>query len=365
MGLEVNRIVNSNESSIDLITCLICHDILWKPLTCEICENSFCNDCITLWLEKHPSICPNICDYKQRQRPPLLLVQLLSKLQVICKNHHTGCKDVLSYESLEQHEHQCDFQMEQCTGCSKAMLKKERNIHEKLCDQIELQCHVCQVKYRRVTGHNEVKCLQNCLVEQQIKTQLLEENDRKQKIRLAELEMKLTTLENLNKRRIIQFDDLVPNSGQQQTGFISYNYANLKWTNFDYLHISCAVAQKKSTLSTIGLHQNGSLHINAFTHGQQYVASCPLTRRVFSAISNSNGTFNIHSFYANTMDPWSEIVIKGLIDNYELYKKTVFLTNNTTEIILEWLNIDQIQFHAGQSQEYGCPQMRISRLVLT
>ncbi|UJR12110.1 hypothetical protein I4U23_016288, partial [Adineta vaga] len=134
-----------------------------EPLTCETCENSFCNNCITLWLEKHPDICPNNCDYKQRQRPPLLLVQLLSKLQITCKNHHTGCKDILSYESLEEHERQCGFQLEQCTGCSEAMLKKERNI--------ELQCHVCQGKYRRVIGHNEVECLQNCLVQQQFKIQ--------------------------------------------------------------------------------------------------------------------------------------------------------------------------------------------------
>ncbi|CAF3552036.1 unnamed protein product, partial [Adineta steineri] len=321
--------------------------------------------CITLWLEKHPSICPNNCDYKQRQRPPLLLVQLLSKLQIICKNHYTGCKDVLSYESLEQHEHECDFQMEQCTGCSKSMLKKERNIHEKTCDQIELQCHVCQLKYRRITGHNEVECLQNCLVQQQIKTQSIEENDRKQKIRLEELEMKLTTLENLNNRRIIQFDDLIPNEEQKQNGCINYNYANLNWVNFNYLHISYAVRQDQHTLNANTLNRDVCLEINAFTHGQEYVASCDLTPPVHSVIASSNGTLNIHSFYANTMVPGSEIVIKGLKDNNELYTKTIFLTNNTTKIILQWLDIDQIQFHAGQSQVYDYVPMRISRLILT
>ncbi|CAF4112495.1 unnamed protein product, partial [Adineta steineri] len=352
MGIDVDRIVNSKESSIDLITCLICHDILWKPVTCEICENSFCNDCITLWLEKHPSICPNNCDYKQRQRPPLLLVQLLSKLQIICKNHYTGCKDVLSYESLEQHEHECDFQMEQCTGCSKSMLKKERNIHEKTCDQIELQCHVCQLKYRRINGHNEVECLQNCLVQQQIKIQVLEENDRKQKIVLEKLQMKLTTLENLNNRRIIQFDDLVPNTEQQHTGLIGYNYANLNWENFDYLHISYAVRQDQHIRNSKLLNKNGSLHISAFTHGQEYVASCFFNPPEFPVIASSGRTFNIHSFYTNTMSPLSQIIIKGLKDNNELYTKTVFLTNNLTKIILEWLNIDQIQFHPGQYQGY-------------
>ncbi|CAF1245687.1 unnamed protein product [Adineta steineri] len=355
MGIEVNCIVNSKESSIDLITCLICHDILWKPVTCEICENSFCNDCITLWLEKHPSVCPNNCDYKQRQRPPLLLVQLLSKLQVICKNQHTGCEDVLSYESLEQHEHECDFHMEQCTGCSKSMLKKERNIHEKLCDQIELQCHVCQVKYRRINGHNEVECLQNCLVQLQIKIQVLEENDRIQK----------TTLENLNKRRIIQFDDLVPNTGQEHTGCIIYNYANLNWGNFNYLHISSAISQDLIMRSAIGIYQNGCLQTNAFTHGQAYVASCTLIPPAFSTISSSNGTFNIHSFYTNSMNLWSVIVIKGLKDKNELYTKGVSLTNHSSKIILEWLNIDQIQFHPGPPQGHGNAQMRISRLILS
>ncbi|CAF0901844.1 unnamed protein product [Adineta steineri] len=354
MGIEVDRIVNSNESSIDLTTCLICHDIFWKPLTCEICENSFCNDCITLWLEKHPNNCPNNCDYKQRQRPPLLLVQLLSKLQVICKNHHTGCKDVLSYESLEQHEHECGFHMEQCTGCSKSMLKKERNIHEKSCEQIELHCHVCQVKYRRINGHNEVECLQNCLVQLQIKIQVLEENDRIQK----------TTLENLSNRRIIQFDDLVTDGGRKN-GRIHYNYANLIWMNFEYLHISYAAGQDQSMRNGNGPNRNGCLQTNSFTHGQEYVTSCVPTLPAFSAISSSNGTLNIHSLYANTMNLLSQIIIKGLKEKNELYTKTIFLTNNSTEIILEWLDIDQIQFHAGLPQGHGNAQMRISRLILT
>jgi hypothetical protein len=196
MGIAVERVINSNESSTDLIMCSICHDILWKPSTCETCDNSFCTACIALWFETHPDICPNNCAYRQRQRLPLLLVQLLSKLKLTCKNQHTGCKEVLSYESLEQHELQRDFHLEQCSGCLKPMLKKERNIHERSCNQVELQCHVCQAKYKRVVGHNEVECLQNCLVQLQLKIQLLEENDRHQKTRFEELEAKLAILES-------------------------------------------------------------------------------------------------------------------------------------------------------------------------
>ncbi|CAF1543023.1 unnamed protein product [Adineta ricciae] len=378
MGIDVDRIVNSNGNSTDLITCSICHDILWKPCTCEICENSFCDDCISLWLEKHPNVCPNNCEYKQRQRLPLILVQLLSKLKILCKNQQTGCQDILSYESLEQHECQCDFQIEQCIGCSKAMPKKERNIHEPLCEQVELQCHVCQGKYKRMNGHDQIECLQNCLIEQQIKIQLLEDKDKQQQIRLEQLETRLTTFENLNNRRIIQFDDVFESNREhiKTNGNIDFNYANFIWENFIYRHISSAIYEDGCMMNSNSSNQNGYLRVNAFTQGQEYVLSSnsmaspyqysysfPQLGSSYPTITSSNGTFDIHSIDISTIIPSSQILVTGLKDDCELYTKTIFLTNNSTRIVLEWLNIDKLSFRLAHPS--GNTQMFLSRLILT
>jgi hypothetical protein len=198
MGLPADRIVSSDGSSTDLITCLICHDILWKPVTCELCENSFCTACITAWLGKNKTnVCPNNCDYRQRQRVPLLLVQLLSKLKLTCENNMNGCREVLAYESLEQHQLHCGFEMKQCKGCLQTMLKMDLDVHEGGCGEIELECKVCKVKYQRKNGHNGVECLQNCLIQQQQLTQALEENGREQKRMIDELQKRIEGLEGI------------------------------------------------------------------------------------------------------------------------------------------------------------------------
>ncbi|CAF2064224.1 unnamed protein product, partial [Rotaria magnacalcarata] len=51
----------------DLVTCSICHMILWKPVACKTCENSFCSDCINQWQQKQPNKCPFACRYEKRK----------------------------------------------------------------------------------------------------------------------------------------------------------------------------------------------------------------------------------------------------------------------------------------------------------
>jgi hypothetical protein len=130
------------------------------------------------------------------------------------------------------------------------------------------------------------------------------------------------------------------------------------------MHISRAIAYDQVTA-----HANAivSCHSNAFTHGQEYVACLNLTNNYQQAnnlycynnmfVNNSivdktrittenfGETFNIHSFNATSFRPvMIKLTVRGLRDNTELFQKEVHLTNKTTEIILDWNNIDQLSF---------------------
>jgi hypothetical protein len=183
-----------------------------------------------------------------------------------------------------------------------------------------------------------------------------------------ELNFALSILD-LNNRRVIQFDEIFNNNQNQQkeSGVIQVGYADLNWSDFKYLHISYASRQDQCMLNASypvnSPNRIHPLHINAFTQGQEYVASCTVSSSTLPTIESPERTFNIHSFDANTINPLAEIAVKGLRNNIGLYMKTVFLTNNSTTITLEWLNIDQIQFQSTRTG-YNV-HMCISRLTIS
>ncbi|CAF4558705.1 unnamed protein product [Rotaria socialis] len=124
----------------DLVTCSICHMILWKPVACKTCENSFCSDCINQWQQKQPNKCPFTCHYEER-------------------------KSAVPYEGLEKHEQQCDYQPKKCEGCQRELLLKDLAQHQQQCDQIDLKCSTCETLFKRkdMKNHNEVQCLKQQL----------------------------------------------------------------------------------------------------------------------------------------------------------------------------------------------------------
>ncbi|CAF1275781.1 unnamed protein product [Didymodactylos carnosus] len=99
--------------------CTICHNILWKPVSCSSCENSFCSSCIQTWLTKQQNpvkLCPFKCEYKQKRVPPILNT-FLSKLIFSCAFAQNGCQEQLNYDSIENHEQQCVYEQQQCPLC--------------------------------------------------------------------------------------------------------------------------------------------------------------------------------------------------------------------------------------------------------
>jgi len=137
-SLSIDRI--NNEFDEDLIVCPICTNILWKPITCKTCENSFCLKCIRLWLNQKANQCPFNCHFQERKCLGILL-KLLSKLKLSCENKINGCQISIDYEALEKHQlNECQFRFIKCLNCFKEILSKDFHIHQKeLCLQKQSQ----------------------------------------------------------------------------------------------------------------------------------------------------------------------------------------------------------------------------------
>ena len=148
----------------DLLNCMICTNILWKPVACETCENHFCEGCINTWLSKNKeNLCPNHCNFKLRKPQPIL-VSLLSQLKIKCLNDEFGCDRVLNYEEFDNHFSIClDFLDRICEGCNSKIRGKEFERHIEFCDLIKITCEECHESFARKDAgdHNQITCLQS------------------------------------------------------------------------------------------------------------------------------------------------------------------------------------------------------------
>ncbi|CAF1392247.1 unnamed protein product [Rotaria sp. Silwood1] len=181
----LERVTNLNAQHADLVHCPICNHILWKPVTCSLCENSFCYQCIQKWLfEQQEQIieyiynnnendylikslsltrCPFNCSPYQERKCPPLLTSILSKLTIECRNKSYGCQEILFYEQLEKHEEEfCQYKIIRCPGCKQDMFKSifDKDEHLLNCLYIELECKKCQSIFKRKDKHSEFDCMQ-------------------------------------------------------------------------------------------------------------------------------------------------------------------------------------------------------------
>ena len=117
------------------LICPICQNILWKPVTCSQCENSFCGGCIRTWLGTNTRAgnkpCPFNCEYRER-RPPPILSNLLSKLQVSCAYTPNGCQTLLPYDGIVTHEQTCTYEQVPCSICQLPVSDRDESDRHKL-----------------------------------------------------------------------------------------------------------------------------------------------------------------------------------------------------------------------------------------
>ena len=151
--IDQSRLVlGPNEKIDESLLCGICQEVPFHPEECVTCQNMFCSECITAWIEKKAK-CPYSCPPPyQSSRPHKLIRQALSALKYTCKNKENGCEEVLAMESIEKHEGKCGFGKIKCPiseECKEEMMRKELEEHEKICEYFMIKCEKCEFSVAR------------------------------------------------------------------------------------------------------------------------------------------------------------------------------------------------------------------------
>lgn len=224
-SLSTDRINGSFDD--DFISCPICTNVLWRPIACKNCENAFCMKCIRLWLKDNPNKCPFNCRFQERKPPPILL-KILSKLRLNCRNKLNGCSSVCFYEALEKHEQQeCVYRLIQCPGCLKEILQKDSESHATdECLSKEITCFKCGSVYRQLDGHIEEQCLK-------VQITLLNEKLRDQEDKPKKVMENYNKMIDLHNRYLVNDESSWNDSNDSKFIFIIGNTSCL---SFQFLH---------------------------------------------------------------------------------------------------------------------------------
>ncbi|CAG2165546.1 unnamed protein product [Oppiella nova] len=91
-------------------TCSICQDIFCCPMTTPCCLQTFCEDCITGWLQNNTT-CPydrkGLC-LDKLTGSPRVLANMLGTMNIKCDFWDNGCREVVKLEDLIQHTAICE-----------------------------------------------------------------------------------------------------------------------------------------------------------------------------------------------------------------------------------------------------------------
>ncbi|CAG2175747.1 unnamed protein product [Oppiella nova] len=109
-GYDISRFPNLSEMEKSEYTCSICQDIFCCPMITPCCLQTFCEDCITGWLQNN-----NTCPYDRKRlsfdklsRPPRVMVNMIGNLNIKCDFWDIGCREIIKLEDLIQHTAICE-----------------------------------------------------------------------------------------------------------------------------------------------------------------------------------------------------------------------------------------------------------------
>ncbi|CAF2931588.1 unnamed protein product [Rotaria sp. Silwood2] len=352
-GLSSDRIRGPSGFNVSHLECSICHELVWKPVACQSCETPFCSTCIHQWLIKHPNQCPSRCQtYTERKCPPFI-AKLLSQLQIACFYQSSGCNQVISYEGLDKHEIECDFQSQECTGCQSQILKKDFDNHMSNCPSIELTCQDCKLVYRR--GDADRKHTENICLREQLRQ--LRDECKENKREIQELSLQLNEMRLLNpviKKTRITFDDF--EGAPDKLCRISVEYRELKWTGISCMHKSYAVQKYTESGYVTAFVPGNSSNIAFFKEAASISAKSPNEKFTFVSVT--------------ACAAWSDhlqLTITGHRNSIEISTyMTTLLFGKPQLILLHWKDIDKIIFKSsGGTPHSGIGGPTRTHVILT
>ena len=137
MGYGPDRFVAPVDEN---LLCSVCSEVLDDAVLTP-CGHSFCLLCIHTWLDTHltSSNCPQCRSrlFSDEVRPIHSLRNIISSLELHCKNKSRGCGHVPTVECSEKHESECEYGEVLCAGCSAAVNRVDLADHHLHCDVVQ------------------------------------------------------------------------------------------------------------------------------------------------------------------------------------------------------------------------------------
>lgn len=163
-GVSKKYISNIDDSLFSDLQCAICFNLLWNPMECSECGNSFCEYCIkkNILIGANNS-CP-LCKSRQfNPRKAKGLNKFLNKVRIRCNNN--PCKEKPEYFDYVNHLEKCPFRRYHCTneGCKYEDTLDNIKYHSSECQYRIIKCKFCNKEIRQYTFevHEKTECTQN------------------------------------------------------------------------------------------------------------------------------------------------------------------------------------------------------------
>ena len=152
-GIPLSRVVDleKHEKLLPVLKCKICLNILQNPYDCSKCGNTFCYNCINK-LKESMNKCPYGCVDYEIMPSSFAIKKFLEQLNFTCLNKDNGCKEIISYNNLEQHDKNCNYINVVCPNsqCSLKIRWNLLNNHlQNECLYTIYECQKCHMKLNR------------------------------------------------------------------------------------------------------------------------------------------------------------------------------------------------------------------------
>ena len=130
--LDKNRLLSKGRST-ESILCSKCGHVVWKPVSCKICQTVFCHKCcpwsgvigsLMTFFSSTKTHGRNHCDKFVEAPLPERIAKDLSATQIRCCYASNGCSQVCLYDDLIAHEQRCDFEAVPCSLCQYPISKR-------------------------------------------------------------------------------------------------------------------------------------------------------------------------------------------------------------------------------------------------
>ena len=221
-------LTNVDKSTLEIITCPICLNLVWNIVDCGHCGSLFCKYCIDQSISKANNSCP-VCRHTPFQTTQSKTIRkIIDKYKLKCPNipcdanpeyadyisHQEKCQfrkyhcknegcdfeaSLIDKENLENHTKICQYKIITCQYCNKGLKEIDfvNHLNNECSKVVECDdCHQSMATFEFLSKHDAVNCLKNQL--DYYKNKIKDEQSESYKNELDKMKTEIDTLKKEN-----------------------------------------------------------------------------------------------------------------------------------------------------------------------